>query len=79
MAPEDTSETGVIRNTLASSQFFRMLGVDSEDLGRRFLMSCHNTVKNRMYIKRTIFFISPDNSDNLNSSGKDSYLFILLN
>ena len=31
---EDVSETGVIRNTLASSQFFRMLGVDSEDLGK---------------------------------------------
>ena len=36
MAPEDTSETGAIRNTLASSQFFRMLGVDSEDLGMCF-------------------------------------------
>ena len=30
---EEVSETGAIRNTLASSQFFRMLGVDSEDLG----------------------------------------------
>ena len=32
---EEVSETDAIRNTLASSQFFRMLGVDSGDLGTR--------------------------------------------
>jgi hypothetical protein len=52
MAPEDTSETGAIRNTLASSQFFRMLGVDSEDLGVWFFnISCLVTPQTTQFFK----------------------------
>lgn len=55
---EDVSETGVIRNTLASSQFFRMLGVDSEDLGKGQdfdIMSSFNCAAiNYLMIKETV-------------------------
>lgn len=34
-----TEESGEIQNSLASSQFFRMLGVDAQDLGESTLHS----------------------------------------
>lgn len=75
MAPEDTSETGVIRNTLASSQFFRMLGVDSEDLGMRcsyvYVLSQHSYSILLKALEEKLF-TGLDNSDsNVNSFDQD--------